>query len=54
MPADIAKDIYQNITAEKLRLVQFLLRREQSFQKNDQQLSASIEVRYSHGFFQCR
>ncbi|KAF9652408.1 hypothetical protein BDM02DRAFT_3109427 [Thelephora ganbajun] len=51
---DLAKDIYQNITEEKLRLVQFLLRREQSFQKNGQQLSASIEVRYPNGFFQRR
>ena len=42
---DVAKGIYQNITAEKLRLVRFLLGREQSFQKNDQQLSASLEVR---------
>ncbi|KAF9788596.1 hypothetical protein BJ322DRAFT_649215 [Thelephora terrestris] len=40
---DVAKDIYQNITAEKLRLVRFLLGREQSFQKNDQQLSVSLE-----------
>lgn len=46
--ADIAKNVYQNITEEKLRLVQFLLRREQGFQKDGQQLSASIEVRYSH------
>jgi len=50
--ADIAKNTYQNITAEKLRLVQFLLRREQTFEKNDQHLSASIKVRYSYGFFQ--
>jgi hypothetical protein len=45
MFTDIAKNTYQNITEEKLRLVQFLLRREQSFQENGQQLSASIEVR---------
>lgn len=42
---DVAKKIYQNVTAEKMRLVRFLLGREQSFEKNDQQLSASIEVR---------
>ena len=50
MVTDIAKNTYQNITGEKLRLVQFLLRREQSFEKNDQHLSASIQVRYSHRF----
>lgn len=48
---DVAKGIYQNITGEKMRLVRFLLGREQSFQKNDQQLSASIEVRQSSEFF---
>ena len=42
---DIAKNTYRNITEEGLRLIQFILRREQSFQKNDQQLSGSIEVR---------
>jgi len=49
--ADIAKNTYQNITAEKMRLVQFLLKREQTFEKNDQRLSASIKVRYSYGLF---
>jgi hypothetical protein len=34
-----------------MRLVRFLLGREQSFEKNDQQLSASIEVRESCGNF---
>jgi len=53
-PSDIAKSTYQNITAEKLRLVQYLLRREQSFEKNDRQLSESIKVRYSSGFSQHR
>lgn len=51
---DIAKNTYQNITAEKLRLVQFLLRREQNFEKNDEQLSASIVVRSSSGLSQHR
>lgn len=51
MITDIAKNTYQNITAEKLRLVQFLLRREQSLEQNDQQLSAYVKVRYSRRIF---
>ena len=44
---DTAKNTYRNITEEGLRLIQFILRREQSFHNNGQQLSGSIEVRRS-------
>lgn len=54
MFADIAKDTYRNITEEKLRLIQFLLKREQTSQKAGQQLSASVEVGYHDGFSQWR
>lgn len=54
--SDLARDIYQNATIEKIALIRFVLDREKKTAQYDEQLNQRIPVCfYAHCiFYQCR
>jgi hypothetical protein len=54
--SDLARDLYQNATIEKIALIRFILEREKKTAQYDEQLNQRIPVcSYAHcNFHQCR